>query len=300
MAHQGKLTKKEEHPRREVPWMDWTCLFVLISTLFLGFGVTFFLALVALLPSLFSEESYEESHEESHKEESGAVTFHIVPPCDQYMSNPHTESLSWVNALIAKMWISLRVMVKRDLKGFLETLMKKEAIKKSHNFITKLLLSAISVEELDVGPMCPWLTGAIAFTTTIVPEDDWRDSAPFGQTITIDIGFSIDLKPNIQISFLRILQAGLRELKMKGIAGIKINLLRDLGGIGNIGVYFLQPSTVKYRFDGLLSFMNWPRIQDCLQDLVNLAMKEYLVLPGHLTIPLAGYDEIKSQLNQLV
>ena len=107
MAHQAKLTKKEEHPRREVPWMDWTCLFVLISTLFLGFGVTFILALVALLPSLFSESLSDEPYEGPHKKEP--VTFHIVPPCDQYMPNPHTESLSWVNALIAKMWTSLWV-----------------------------------------------------------------------------------------------------------------------------------------------------------------------------------------------
>ena len=59
-------------------------------------------------------------NEGSHKKEPGAVTFQIVPPpCDQYMPNPHTESLSWVNALIAKMWTRLRVIVKRDLKGFL-------------------------------------------------------------------------------------------------------------------------------------------------------------------------------------
>ena len=74
-----------------------------------------------------------------HKKEPGAVTFHIVPPCDQYMPpNPYAKSLSWVNALIAKMWTCLRVIVKRDLKGFMETLKKNEAVKKSHNFITKL------------------------------------------------------------------------------------------------------------------------------------------------------------------
>ena len=80
---------------------------------------------------------------------------------------------------------------------------------------------------------------------------------------------------------------------MEGIAGIKINLLRDLGGIGNISVYFLQPSAVKYRFDGLLSFTNWPRIHDCLQELINLAITKYIVLPGHLTIPLANLSKPK-------
>ena len=101
--------------------MDWTCLLILISALFLGFGVTFILALVALLPSFFNGELSDESYEGPLKTELSAVTFHLVPPCDQYMPNPHTESLSWVNALIAKMWTSLRVIVKRDLKGFLET-----------------------------------------------------------------------------------------------------------------------------------------------------------------------------------
>ena len=49
MTHQAKLAEKEEHPRRELPCMNWTCLLVLSSKLLLAFGVTFILALLALL-----------------------------------------------------------------------------------------------------------------------------------------------------------------------------------------------------------------------------------------------------------
>lgn len=160
-----------------------------------------------------------------------------------FLLDPDSETLGWFNLILNSLWVNcLRELLRRDLKNFINN---------------KIFKKKIALLNLDIGSTCPWLSGVKTYTGQMYATDSY-------ESIMVDIGFVVDLNPDINFSFKKLF-FGLDTFKFNGILRLRFTpLLRDSKGFGQLHLSLRHLPKTDVNFTGILSclnplkpFLNW-------------------------------------------
>ena len=210
------------------------------------------------------------------------------------MTNPKTESVDWFNAVLSRLWAS-------GLRNILNDVGQKQAnahirtrAEKSNWRLIRHLLDNVRLERMDWGPCVPQVTGVTAFKKSLLQDPEWKDVAPFGDSITLDIGLKIDLETDICVSLPHGFQFIVKNVKLVGVTGFRMDLLTDMERLGNVKFYFVRTPSFDYEFGGCLSWLNNPDVKHVVK-IVLTWMLNLVTLPSYIKIPMATLEDMKVQ-----
>ena len=65
------------------------------------------------------------------------------------------------------------------------------------------------------------VTGVTASKASLIHDSEWKNVAPFGDSVTLDVGVKIDLKTDIRVSLPYGYEFTVNKIKFIGVAGIR-------------------------------------------------------------------------------
>ena len=143
-----------------------------------------------------------------------------------------------------------------------------------------------TVIKLDIGPLCPWITGVKCYKTDVYYA---RTTA---RCLTLEVGFVGRVRPSLKMVLADKFKFELTEFALNGVARIAVTpLLTDEKLFGECQVTLMKLPHVDYAFQGCLSFLNWPFVKMAAVFAVK-QLVYYVVSPRKLKIPNDLVDDV--------
>ncbi len=204
-----------------------------------------------------------------------------------FILNPEIETVGWMNKLIKGLWTTcLRSFAKRDLKRAINRILRKKSKKFKENKYLKYLKPKIL--ELDIGEYSPQITGL----KTYASEINLLNSSD--ESLTLDIGVIMHLKPRILVSINNNFSFGIHEVQLDAPMRFRfVPLLRDKTFFGQVQFSFLLPPVLNFQFSGVFGCLCLSMIKPIILNSIQEAFK-YVLHPHKLVIPNPLVDDFRN------
>ncbi len=212
----------------------------------------------------------------------GTLIFRSINP--GFVINANIETAGWLNDLLKVMWTRcFRNFIRANVEGIInDRIERKIGWIATHPVLSHLFLLP-SVVALDPGPNPPWITGIKTHEPSPKIDEAGKES------LFVDIGVMIELRPNIVVALGKFFYFGIRAFSFCGPFRIYLAPVFDEDKmIGDLYLSALHPPLLDYHFNGLLGFLNMACIKVPVNFIVGRIFK-FVEYPYHFRIPIQGF-----------
>ena len=241
--------------------------------LFGCWNISFAWIMIFVLIYVFGEyrsEFFKRKRQNFRKMTDEANLFKIksFPIPSVYLSE--TESATWLNELIKKLWPSIEEMTKDIIKERIEPEIQKNL---------PSALKTLSFDKIELGQKPPFIGNIKSYGSGN------REKRASEIVMDVDVTYNGDAQVKVTIKSVTL---GISDFQIHGSLRIILKpLISDQTIVGGVTLFFLKRPRIAFNLTNLLNVLDFPGLKTTLRGIVDDVIASFAVLPNRITIPLA-------------